>query len=89
MIQGFFAFNFFLVLVFLPIYISEEPVFVKEDNIGFATNHKVMVEKDVQFFCILLDEQLHPLYQSGKGKFSFEKDAKPLDIYNYWGQARK
>jgi hypothetical protein len=45
-----------------------------------------MKEKGIQFFGILLDEHLHPLYQSGKGAFSFEEDARPLDIYDYWSR---
>jgi len=63
-----------------------EPAFLRENNIAFPTNHQIQSKEGIQFYGILLDEDFNCLYKSGDGSFSFEEDALPLDIHNYWAK---
>ncbi|WP_020531769.1 hypothetical protein [Flexithrix dorotheae] len=76
---------FIAALIFLGS-INAEPVLKKENRLEFQIDETILNGKDIQYYLILVDKEGKVISETkeNESEFSFEKQVKPFDIYNYW-----
>ena len=81
--------NLFLFLVFLtgltpPGNPVKVPEVIVENNLSFPTQALELDEQKIQLYMVLVDKQQKPVCMESGDNFSFEKEALPFDLSDYW-----
>lgn len=59
---------------------------VRENNIHFGTNSRVINDYDLQYYIEIRDKNMQPIEGYNRQTKDFEYYFKPLDVYDYWGK---
>ncbi len=57
---------------------------VRENNIAFQPNKKLLDDNGLQYFIEITDKKLHSIEGYNVDSLQFKENFIPLDLYNYW-----